>query len=344
LRARTLALAASASLLAACAAVLGLDDITNDPPPGADSGTDAPIDSGNDVAVQDSGNDGNTVVDAGIPPPSCLGLDGGCGADASTSCCATLEVTGGTFNRSNDAGAPATVSAFYLDKYEVTVGRFRKFFDAYPANKPGADAGARGNVAGSGWNPADDALLPADKTAFTTALGCGPDKTWTDTPGANETKPINCVDFYVAFAFCVWDGGRLPTEAEWNYAAAGGDQQRTYAWVGTTFDTSHAYYSDAGGPTFVGSTSPAGDGRFGQNDLIGNVNEWVLDRQNPTYLVPCSDCSDLDGGTNRGRRGGGWRPFGANPPEMFLNTYMRFNVVVPTDHREDIGIRCARAK
>jgi formylglycine-generating enzyme required for sulfatase activity len=200
-------------------------------------------------------------------------------------------------------------------------------------------------VVGSGWNPADDVNLPMDKIALTTALACDAlEKTWTDAPAGSENKPINCVDFYLAFAFCVWDGGRLATEAEWNFAAAGGSEQRTYAWVGSTFDSAHAYNSDSGGPTFVGATSPQGDGKFGHVDLNGNVNEWILDKQNPLYLLPCTDCADLDGGPNRGRRGGGWRPFGGNPPEQQLNTYMRFGFIAPTERRVDVGISCARAK
>ncbi len=46
--------------------------------------------------------------------------------------------------------------------------------------------------------------------------------------GSNENQPINCVTWYEAFAFCISDGGYLPTAAEWNYAAAGGSDQRAY--------------------------------------------------------------------------------------------------------------------
>jgi formylglycine-generating enzyme required for sulfatase activity len=53
------------------------------------------------------------------------------------------------------------------------------------------------------------------------ALKCQMVPSWTDTAGANEALPMNCLTWYAAFAFCVWDGGFLPTEAEWNYAATG---------------------------------------------------------------------------------------------------------------------------
>ena len=103
-----------------------------------------------------------------------------------------------------------------------------------------------------------------------------------------EHQPINCITWYEAYAFCIWDGGFLPSEAEWNYAASGGSEQRVYPWsspsMPTTIDCAHANYSPMGmspcsttGPEDVGSDSPTGDGKWGQADLSGNVWEWTLD-------------------------------------------------------------------
>ena len=239
---------------------------------------------------------------------------------------------------------PATVSAFRLERFEVTVGRFRKFVEAYPAAKPMAGAGAHPLIAGSGWNSAWDVNLPVDANALRTAIKCSSTATWTDMAGANERKPVNCISWYEAFAFCAWDGGRLPTDAEWGFAASAGGEQRTYPWGPTAPTLQFAVYdcladgSAAGNCTandilFVGSKSPLGDGKWQHADLAGNIWEWILDA-NSTTPLPCNDCAQLMG-ANRRLRGGNWQ-FGI----MSLNND---NVLGtdPTNHVALTGFRCA---
>ena len=237
MRLRPLVLGAAAILvIAACTSLDGLS--------GTDGGIDATPDAASPPPADASGGDGGTNVESGAPDgctggcvvpktlcsagtcvsPSCAGLPATCGASHDTDCCASILVSGSRFDMGRstdggsdmfDAGKPAEipqhfaqVSDYWLDVFEVTVGRFRKFVAAY-GGPPGDDAGAHPKIAGSGWQTSWEAGLPPSK--FDPAvLRCSTDATWTDAPGANEDLPINCVEWYEMFAFCLWDGGRLP--------------------------------------------------------------------------------------------------------------------------------------
>ena len=58
---------------------------------------------------------------------------------------------------------------------------------------------------------------------------CGT-STYTPQPSQNDNLPVSCVSWTEAYAFCIWDGGFLPSDAEWGYAAAGGSAQREFPW------------------------------------------------------------------------------------------------------------------
>lgn len=171
-------------------------------------------------------------------------------------------------------------------------------------------------------------------------------QTWTDAAGtaAKESLPINCITWSVAEAFCIWDGGRLPTEAEWNYAAAGGNAQRTYPWGATPPDCAFANFGlncgiGATGTNRVGSHSPMGDGMYGQSDLAGNVWEWVQDWY-WNYQSTCDNCSGTPFAPQppyRVIRGGS---FGSNGQAML--TSHRLNLG-PSEIGHGYGARCARA-
>jgi len=319
-----------------------------------------------------NGSDAAPSIDAAsidaAPPllPSCVGLAVTCGASGNDSCCNSFGVPSGSYDRSYDLSgdansgnmsSPATVSAFRLDKYEVTVGRFRTFVNAgmgTQASPPLQGAGAHANIVGSGWDASWNANLVADKAALVAGVKCDSTfQTWTDTPAGNEHRPMNCINWYEAMAFCAWDGGYLATEAEWNYAATGGDEQRAFPWSSPAgslipLDGAHASYVD--GTTCVGDgvagcaltdlvavgTKPAGDGRWLQSDLGGNVFEWTLDWY-ATYTNPCTNCAALTTASLRVIRSGSF-----NNDATYLRAGYR-SYGTPTVRINFVGVRCARS-
>jgi formylglycine-generating enzyme required for sulfatase activity len=305
----------------------------------------------------------NPVCTAGgcVAAPSCNGLTPSCGASSDQDCCAASTVPGGTFARSYDGvtytdnSQTASVSSFVLDRYEITVGRFRKFVEAgqgVQTMAPPAGAGAVAGTPASGWDSAWNGNLAVDANALKNALACDANfATWTNSAGANEGRPINCITWYEAFAFCIWDGGRLATEAEWNYAAAGGAQQRVYPWSSpapsTTIDdlrssyyvddTKQCYGDEVSGCTLADlvpvGVKAVGAGVWGQLDLAGNVSEWVLD-QADSYPLPCVDCVALTAAAGRRIRGGSFASGSGGVTASFRD------VQGPTTRASTTGSRC----
>lgn len=320
--------------------------------------------SGQCVAGGDGGVEGPPAA-----PQSCVALPYTCGAHGDDNCCNSLAVPAGTYVRSYDSAgdaasgdrsSPATIGAFRLDKYEVTVGRFRAFVAAgggTRAHPPAVGTGMHPHIPGSGWEASWNMSLAPDTAALMAALeggptapACGTRRTWTDAPGPTENLPVNCITWYEAMAFCAWDGGFLPTEAEWNYAAAGGDEQRAYPWSSPpssrAIDVARASYACTGAGcnviTAVG-TKPAGDARWGHSDLAGNVYEWTLDWWAPSYTNPCTDCANLNAGAYRVSRGGSYDDT-TSPDDVMRTGYRGIELLDPPDTRNQrSGVRCARA-
>jgi formylglycine-generating enzyme required for sulfatase activity len=265
-----------------------------------------------------------------------------------------LLVTGGTFEQGEPDAFSATVASFSFDKYEVTVGRFRRFVAAYDAWRgagfPAADSGENPNVAGSGWSADWNGMLPAS-AALLASDGVQCDamyQTWAS--AGNDSLPLNCVDWYTSFAFCIWDGKRLPTESEWEYAAARGASDSMYAWGDTpipdnTLSTGNlAVYNCLGdgmgdcafGDILPVGSRPDGDGRFGQSDLAGSVWEWNLDWFAGYPTTAQTNYANVATGSVRVIRGGDW-----GSPASTLTASNRYSYGVPTARFINVGFRCA---
>jgi formylglycine-generating enzyme required for sulfatase activity len=296
------------------------------------------------------------------------------------SCCASLDVIGGyyyrTYTSDEDGGAPTAeadptiVSDFKLDVYLVTVGRFREFVNAvYPGGvttslawTPVAGSGKHTHLyAGAGlensaspgtfepgWNPSDDTYIAP--TSANLACDGASTGTWTNTATSADNLPISCVTWQEAYAFCIWDGGFLPSEAEWEYAAAGGSFELEYPWGSAAPGTINqyaiygCYYGGSCTNVAPVGSAPLGAALWGQVDMAGEVWEWNLDWyasayvQNGTaYFDGTKNSAYLTAGSlNRVLRGGsaGFGEAALLPPFRNEDT--------PTTRSAGYGFRCAR--
>jgi formylglycine-generating enzyme required for sulfatase activity len=172
-----------------------------------------------------------------------------------------------------------------------------------------------------------------------------------DTPDRQD-HPMNCVDWYQADVYCRARGGRLPSEAEWEYAARGGAEQRSYPWGNEKPDHTRAnccgpeclpmvlsvrkewgtLYPESDGfiTTAPVGSFPTGAGRWGHLDLTCNVAEWTLDAYCP-YDEP--DC----GSDERTVRGDGYQTCALKKVRA-----ARRNHDEPWHRSPDLGLRCMR--
>lgn len=309
-----------------------LDDGGRGGGPTAGAGSSGEAAGGVDAGGATAGGEGGEAGEGATVGPgqrSCKPQEDICGKDR-RSCCATEyvragEVVRGGLQASQSSPAPSRVSGFHLGTFEVTVGRFQIFLKNYDAwretGAPHSGAGQHPLHPGSGWNP-NWSRRPGDPPERY-GLGVDSEEVKAEVSYCLDAdpllhdvsnQPVNCVSFYEAMAFCIWDGGRLPTDLEWEYAAAGGDENRTYPWGMSAPNGDFAMYgciSNIGSPCMVppvGYHVP-GAGRFGHLGLAGSVAEWTFDALGEPLPNPCHDCATVEqiyDANPRGTRGGSW--------------------------------------
>jgi formylglycine-generating enzyme len=164
-----------------------------------------------------------------------------------------------------------TLSAFKIDKTEVTVSAYKACVNAGECSAPNTGNSCNWNVSG------------------------------------REDHPINCVDWAQANAYCAWAGKRLPTEAEWEKAARG-TEGRKYPWRNSAIDCTKANRLGCVGSTTSVGDYPSGASPDGALDMAGNVWEWVTDWYDSGYYAtsPTTDPEGPSSGRYRVLRGGSW--------------------------------------
>ncbi len=148
----------------------------------------------------------------------------------------------------------------------------------------------------------------------------------------NDNLPMVNVSWDDAQAYCTWAGGRLPTEAEWEYAARAGTEE---ARSGELADV--AWYKDNSGGR-AHEVAQKRPNAWGLYDVLGNVGEWVEDWHGPYSSDPATDPRGPSGGEKKVLRGGSWE-FGAKDERTSYR-----NEVHPGSRGDDVGFRCARER
>jgi len=273
---------------------------------------------------------------------------------------------GGTFRMGNGGkdGFPAdgegpvhevTLKPFYIDACTVTNRQFAEFVNAKHY---------RTEAEKFGWSYVFEMLLTPRQTPY--LIGRAPGTPWwfgvkgafwfqPEGPGSSiddrMDHPVVHVTWNDAVAYCKWAGKRLPTEAEWEYAARGGLEQKTYPWGDEltpggrhmcniwqgTFPEKNTARDGYIGTAPARSFEPNG---FGLYNVAGNVWEWVADWFSPTYYAesPKDNPRGPASGDRRCMRGGSYLCH-----KSYCNRYRvaARNANTPDSSSGNIGFRCA---
>ena len=277
-------------------------------------------------------------------------------------------IPAGRFTMGATNGAPdeqplhdVKVRGFFMDKTEVTNGQFAEFVKA------------TGHVTAAEWTP-DESAPPERRLAG--ALVFHPTLGWRYVPGADwrhptgpqsdiagrEDHPVVQVSWEDAAAYARWAGKRLPTEAEWEYAARGGIMHAAYVW-GTELKPGGRWQAnispareqlgltaddDPGAPMMVGKFP---ENHYGLTDMAGNVSEWCADwyradfYKKSGHFDPVGPDSGEDpaepGVPKRVARGGSFLSSETNGAAYRPAARLK---AATTHAASDLGFRCVRSK
>lgn len=213
--------------------------------------------------------------------------------------------------------------SFWIDRYEVTNAQYTRFIEdgGYSDRQYWKNDGWK-------WHLDENITLP---------------EFWMDDNFNAQRQPVVGVSWYEAFAYCAWKGVRLPSEAEWEYAARGPDSLR-YPW-GNKFDASRVvFHSDA--PQIVNSL-PQGASWVGAYHMSGNAFEWVNTiYDNALFPYPYKENDGRNSSNDQAQRvlrGGSW---GIADEQLVMSSYRFHDSMGPTKgmRMEYIGFRCARTE
>lgn len=337
---------------------------------------------------------GTRCLDLRADPMNCGACDarcasGACGgsacltqrscAVAGTPGCGLLVIPGGTFTMgaaecattpdatcARGASPPqsgVTVSGFALDVYEVSVARF----NAYWAVR----SGMMGSVRSAAIRYPSGQTIAWISPPNPSPMMRDSQYNWQATTSDRDAHPLNGIDWWMAQEFCVWDGGtlasdpntgRLPTEAEWEFAARGRSVPgeglitgRVYPWGNVTpgpscdrglwnqGDRRPPCLGTEGGVTQrVGSFAATG----GLFDLAGSVAEWTADnsaRYPSCWLSATNPLCNNDQTGDRVRRGGSWGVYVNDAELPFLRSASRNGSTSSNRESGGSGFRCARS-
>jgi formylglycine-generating enzyme len=193
-----------------------------------------------------------------------------------------------------------TLSTFDIDETEVTQGQYWQCVEDGPCTAPSCD-----------YTP------------------CGGGEGTPD-------RPVVCVTHEQAVVFCAWSGKMLPTEAQWEKAARGGDG-RMYPWGDGAPTCDLANGTGCGEAAQNVGSHPSGASPYGALDMSGNVVEWVSDIYDAGYYAasPPADPAGPAEGEQLVGRGGGYKS-----DSHFLRASDR-DIYIPEDSFKSFGFRCA---